>query len=225
MSESSTANAAPKPLRLAVLISGGGTTMVNLAERATAQEPARRLHAQISVVIASNDTAAAKGIARAHDLKLPTFVVPRKCYDSTESFSAHVFGLIRDAGAELVCLCGFLSLLRIPDDYADKVINIHPALLPAFGGKGMHGHHVHEAVLAQGCKLTGCTVHFADQTYDTGPILVQRSCPVLEDDSPETLAARVFEQECEAYPQAINLIAAGRVTIEARRTRIAAAPA
>jgi phosphoribosylglycinamide formyltransferase-1 len=225
MSDSSTEAAAPKPLRLAALISGGGTTMVNLAERVAADDPARRLHAQISIVIASNDTAAAKGIARAHDLKLPTYVVPRKGYDSTESFSEHVFGLIRDAGADLVCLCGFLSLLQIPDDYAGKVINIHPALLPAFGGQGMHGRHVHQAVLEHGCKLTGCTVHFADQTYDTGPILVQRSCPVLEDDTPETLAARVFEQECEAYPQAINLIAAGRVTIEGRRTRIAPKPA
>jgi len=228
MSQSSAATAATErrgPLRLATLISGGGTTMVNLAERAAFDDPARKLHAQISLVIASNDQAAARGIERAHGLKLPTFVVPRKGYDGTEAFSEHVFGLIRDAGVELVCLCGFLSLLQIPDDYAHKVINIHPALLPAFGGKGMHGRHVHEAVLAHGCKLTGCTVHFADQTYDTGPILVQRACPVLEGDTPQTLADRVFEQECEAYPRAINLIAAGRVTIEGRRTRIAPEPA
>ncbi len=205
-----------EPIRLAILLSGGGTTMVNLAQRIAAG----RLDARIAIVIASNDTAAAKGIERSHDLKLPTFVVPRKAYADTTAFSQHVFGLIRDAGAELVCLAGFLSLLDIPDDYAGKVLNIHPALLPAFGGQGMHGQHVHAAVIEHGCKVTGCTVHFADQTYDTGPILVQRACRVLEDDTPEALAARVFEQECEAYPEAIELIAQGRVTIDNRRTRI-----
>jgi len=208
-----------KPLRLAVLLSGGGTTLRNIADRINAGT----LNARVSVVIASNDKAF--GIKRASDLSLPNFVVPRKAYDNTEAFSEHVFGLIRDSGAELVCLAGFLSLLVIPDDFAGKVINIHPALLPAFGGKGMHGQHVHQAVLEHGCKLSGCTVHFADQTYDTGPIIAQRSCPVLEDDTPQTLAARVFEVECELYPEAIALIAGGRVSIDGSRTRIAPAQA
>ena len=99
-------------------------------------------------------------------------------------------------------------------------MNIHPALLPSFGGKGMYGHHVHEAVLAHGCKVSGCTVHFVDNTYDTGPIIVQRTCPVLEGDTPDTLAARVFEQEKLAYPEAIRLFAAGRLQLDGQRVNI-----
>ncbi|MEX2672914.1 MAG: phosphoribosylglycinamide formyltransferase [Phycisphaeraceae bacterium] len=203
------------PIRLAVLISGGGTTMQNLAELINAGE----LNARISVVVSSNDQA--KGLERANNLKLPSFVVPRKGYDSPRAFSDDVFRLVRDVKADLVCLAGFLSLIHIPDDYQHQVLNIHPALLPAFGGQGMFGQHVHQAVLAAGCKVTGCTVHFADNEYDRGPILVQRTCPVEDDDTAETLAARVAEQEKLAYPEAIRLIAEGRVTIENGRTRIA----
>jgi len=181
--------------------------MQNLAE----QVEAGALHASINAVIASNP--AAKGIARAEALKLPTYVVPRKRYASPAEFSDVVFRLIDDAGVDLICLAGFLSLLVIPDRWAGRMINIHPALLPAFGGQGMYGHHVHEAVLAGGCKISGCTVHFADQTYDTGPILVQRTCPVLEGDTPDSLAARVNAQERVAYPQAIRMIADGRVEL------------
>ncbi len=207
------------PLKLAVLISGGGRTMQNIAEAIARGE----LDAKINLVVASNDTpggAAAKGIERAHALKLPTMVVPRKSYATVADFSQHLFGLVRDANCNMVALAGWLSLLEIPDDFAHRVVNIHPALLPAFGGKGMWGHHVHQAVLAAGCKVTGCTVHFCDQTYDTGPIIAQRTCEVSEDDTPDTLAARVFEQECIAYPHALQLIARGRVTIDGRRTRI-----
>ncbi len=203
------------PMRLAVLLSGSGTTMQHLAERINAGE----LDATISLVIASNERAG--GIARAEALGLPAFVVPRKGYDDAADFSDHIFSLVREAGADLVCMAGFLSLLPIPDDYAHNVLNIHPALLPAFGGQGMYGHHVHEAVLAAGCKLTGCTVHFADQQYDRGPILVQRACPVRDDDTADTLAARVQAEERIAYPEAIRLIAQRRVTIEGGRTRVA----
>lgn len=205
------------PVQLAVLISGGGTTLQNLAERIEAGT----LRAKISVVISSNDQA--YGLTRAKDLKVPAFVVPRKQYESPAEFSDHVFGLVRDAGADLVCLAGFLSLLVIPDDYAHRVLNVHPALLPAFGGQGMYGKHVHEAVIQAGCKVSGCTVHFADQHYDRGPIVAQRTCEVAEDDTPETLAARVFERECEAYPEAIQLVADRRVRIEGGRTWIAPA--
>src|SRR5262249_49089070 len=98
--------------------------------------------------------------------------------------------------------------------------NIHPALIPAFCGKGFYGHHVHEAVLSYGVKVSGCTVHFADNVYDHGPIILQRTVAILDDDTPETLAARVFKEECEAYPEAIALFAAGRLHIEGRRVRI-----
>jgi phosphoribosylglycinamide formyltransferase 1 len=128
-----------------------------------------------------------------------------------------VWNAVRHANPDLVCLAGWLHLLPIPDDLRHRVLNIHPSLLPAFGGKGMYGRHVHEAVLAYGAKVSGCTVHFADDSYDTGPILVQKCVPVLTGDTPDTLAARVFAAECEAYPEAIRLIAAGGVTVEGRR--------
>ena len=124
------------------------------------------------------------------------------------------------AGVDLVVMGGFLKRLTIPDDFANRVINIHPALIPAFCGKGFYGHHVHEAVLEYGAKLSGCTVHFADNQYDHGPVILQKAVPVLDDDTPDTLAARVFEAECEAYPEALQLIAAGRVQVEGRRVRI-----
>jgi phosphoribosylglycinamide formyltransferase-1 len=200
-----------------VLLSGGGSTMQNLADRIRLGE----LHARIVVVISSN--AKAYGLERAAKLKIPNFVVPRKGHDAPAEFSDLVFDLVRDADADLVVLAGWMSLLAIPDDFRGRVVNIHPALLPAFGGEGMYGHHVHEAVLAHGCKITGCTVHFADAAYDTGPIILQRTCEVLEIDTPDTLAARVQMVERLAYPQAIELIAQGRVRLDAshgRRVRI-----
>lgn len=203
-----------RPARLGVLLSGGGTTMLNLANVIARGE----LNAQIACVIASN--AEAKGIERARSLGLGVEVVARKAHNSPAAFSDVVFARLRDAKVDIVCLAGFLCLLVIPDDFIGRVINIHPALLPSFGGKGMYGHHVHEAVIAAGCKVSGCTVHLCDNTYDTGPILVQRCCPVLENDTPTTLAARVFEQECIAYPEAIRLVAAGRVSVDGRRAVI-----
>ena len=189
-----------KPLPLVVLLSGGGTTMLNLAERIADGS----LHAEIKLVIASNDTSAATGIERAEQLALPCRVIRRKDYADTAAFSDAVFSAVRDAGCELICMAGFLSLLVIPEDFERRVMTIHPSLLPAFGGKGMHGRHVHEAVIAAGETESGCTVHFADNTYDTGPMILQKRCPVRPDDTPESLAARVFEQECEAYPEAIR---------------------
>jgi phosphoribosylglycinamide formyltransferase-1 len=203
-----------KPIRLAVLISGSGTTLQNLIDRIADGQ----LDAQIVQVISSR--ADAIGIERARRASLPVAVLTRKQCGSAEEFSRRVFSVIREAHAELVCMAGFLQLLPIPDDFRHRVINIHPALLPNFGGKGMYGHHVHEAVLKSGAKVSGCTVHFADNEYDCGPIILQRRVPVLEGDTPEILAARVFEQECEAYPEAIRLFAAGRIQIEGKNVRI-----
>ena len=109
---------------------------------------------------------------------------------------------------------GFLKHVLIPPDFENRVVNIHPALIPEFCGKGMFGHHVHEAVLAAGSKTSGCTVHFVDNVYDHGPVIVQRRVPVMTGDTPETLAARVFDAECEALPDALNQIASGRVTVQ-----------
>ncbi len=202
-----------KPLRIAVLISGGGTTLQNLLDRSADG----RVPAQVVVVVSSR--ADAYGLTRAARAGVPVSVVERKACASREEFSDRVFESCRVADADLVCLAGFLQLVQIPDDFAGRVMNIHPALIPAFCGKGFHGRHVHEAVLASGVKISGCTVHFADNEYDQGPIILQRTVPVLDDDTPDTLAARVFEQECEAYPEAIRLFAEGRLRIEGRRVR------
>ena len=131
-----------------------------------------------------------------------------------------MFDVCRAAGADLVVIGGFLKLLEIPPDFENRVVNVHPALIPAFCGKGFHGQHVHEAVLAQGARISGCTVHFVDNQYDHGPILLQRTVPVLDDDTPQTLAARVFAAECDAYLEALRLIASGRVEIDGPHVRI-----
>jgi formyltetrahydrofolate-dependent phosphoribosylglycinamide formyltransferase len=202
------------PIRLAVLISGGGTTLQNLLDRIADG----RLRARVVLVVASR--ADAFGLERTRRAGVPTVVVNRKETGSLEAFSGQIFAACRDAGADLVCLGGFLQLVKVPDDFFGRVMNVHPALIPAFCGKGYFGHHVHEAVLAAGAKVSGCTVHFADNQYDHGPIILQRTVPVRDDDTPETLAARVFAEECDAYPEAIRLFAEGRLRVEGRRVRI-----
>lgn len=198
-------------LRLAVLLSGSGTTLQNLIDRIADG----RLTARIVQVISSRPDAF--GIERARRAGLPVEVVERKSFDDLGTYSRRIFDLCRAASADLVCMAGFLQPVTIPDDFANRVLNIHPALLPAFGGKGMYGQHVHEAVLAYGAKVTGCTVHFVDQQYDHGPVVLQRAVEVRDDDTPVTLAERVFAAECDAYPEAIQLFAAGRLRVEGRR--------
>jgi formyltetrahydrofolate-dependent phosphoribosylglycinamide formyltransferase len=203
------------PLNLAVLVSGSGTTLQNLIDQINADA----LDAKINIVIGSRPELL--GVQRAADAKLMNFIVDRQSFADVAAFSKAVFSLCDDAGVDLVVLAGWLCLLQIPEKYAGRVMNIHPALLPSpFGGKGMYGAKVHEAVLSHGCKVSGCTVHFVDAQYDNGPIIIQRTCEVREDDTPQTLAARVFEEEKVAYPQAIRLFGEGRLKIEGRRVRI-----
>ncbi len=202
------------PIRLAVLVSGSGTTLQNLIDQIAAE----KLDAVINLVVGSR--AGLGGIDRAAKAKLANFVVNRRGFESVADFSKAVFSLIDDSGIDLICLGGWLSLLEIPEKYAGKIINIHPALLPSFGGKGMYGSNVHQAVLDYGCKMSGCTVHFVDAQFDAGPIILQRACPVDESDTATTLAERVFELEKIAYPEAIRLFQAGRLTIDGRRVRI-----
>lgn len=211
MSESSS----KRPFAIAVLISGGGTTLRNLIEKIDAGV----LDVEIRLVVSS--TQKAGGIRFADEAGIPHEVVSRKDFDSQDGFSEQIFELCRQAGVEVVVLGGFLKRLTIPDDYTNKVVNIHPALIPAFCGEGFYGHSVHEAVLRHGAKLSGCTVHFADNEFDHGPVIIQKAVPVKDDDTPDTLAARVFEAECEAYPEALSLIAAGRVSVQGRHVRIA----
>lgn len=202
------------PFRVAVLISGGGTTLRNFIERINAGQ----LDVEIGLVVSSS--AKARGLQYAAEADIPSVVVVRKNFESSEQFSDEIFDHCRRANVDLVVLAGFLKQIAIPDDFVDRVVNIHPALIPSFCGKGFYGHFVHEAVLDYGAKITGCTIHYVDNEYDHGPVILQRAVPVMDDDTPETLAARVFEAECEAYPEVLGLIAAGRVRLEGRRVRI-----
>lgn len=216
--------AALRPLRLAVLLSGSGTTLQNLFEAID-----RGLPARIELVVSSREEA--YGLVRARHRGVETIVVPSRNYripqpDGTfqtnwEAMSQRLDEILLPRAFDLVCLAGFLCFYRIPPPLEGRVMNIHPALLPAFGGRGMYGRRVHEAVVAAGVKVTGCTVHFVNNTYDAGPIIVQRTCPVYDTDTPEDVAKRVFVEECKAYPEAIQLFAEGRLRIDGAIVRIA----
>ncbi|MFQ5788496.1 MAG: phosphoribosylglycinamide formyltransferase [Thermodesulfobacteriota bacterium] len=201
-------------LNLAILISGSGTTLQNLIDKIND----KTLNANIQIVISSAPNA--YGIKRAEQNNIPIAIVQRKGYNNSEIFSNTIVNEIGKYSVDLIILAGFLHLIKIPDKYTGKVMNIHPGLIPSFCGKGYYGHHVHEAVIESGVKVSGCTVHFVDNEYDCGPIIIQRVVQVHEDDSPETLAQRVFKEECVAYPEAINLFAEGRLKIEERKVRI-----
>jgi phosphoribosylglycinamide formyltransferase 1 len=203
-----------EPINLAVLLSGSGTTLQNLIDHIRAGS----LNAKITAIIASRT--GIKGIDRAREASLPLHLIERTKYRDIPTFSRDIFKVCTDAKVELICLGGWLSLLEIPAAFDGKMMNIHPALLPSFGGKGMYGQRVHQAVLDHGCKITGCTVHFVDRVYDNGPIILQRTCPVMETDTPDSLAHRVFEEEKIAYPQAIELFQENKLRIEGRRVRI-----
>jgi len=205
---------APRRLRLVVLISGGGTTLKNLLEK----KAAGQLDIEIALVISSNSKA--RGLEIARSAGVPTRVISRKAQATDKTYSDAIFQACREAGADYVVMGGFLTFVPIPPDFENRVLNIHPALVPAFCGKGFYGRHVHEAVLEYGARVSGCTVHFVDNVYDHGPVILQKVVPVLDDDTPETLAARVFAAECEAYPEALRLLASGKVAVEGRRVRV-----
>jgi formyltetrahydrofolate-dependent phosphoribosylglycinamide formyltransferase len=198
---------------MGVLISGGGRSLMNLHRLIQAGQ----LDAQIAVVVASRRC---KGEELARQAGLGVHVVSYKKSKAPADYSGQITGLLSAGGVELVVMAGFLSMWVIPPQFLGRVINIHPALLPSFGGQGMYGIRVHQAVLEAGCKITGCTVHFVTNEYDRGPIIVQRAVPVLEGDTPESLADRVFQQECIALPEAAALYAAGRLRVEGNRVCI-----
>lgn len=203
-----------KPLRIAVLLSGSGTTMQNLIDLSKDGK------LPIEIVLAVSDRPNIKGLERAELAGIPAEVVRRDQCVSLQEFSQRIFGWCRQFKADLVIMGGFLRLIQIPEDYQNKVMNIHPSLIPSFCGKGFHGLNVHEAVINSGNKVTGCTIHFADNQYDTGPIILQKTVPVLDDDTPKSLMNRVFEEECKAYPEAILLFADGKLQVIGRRVRI-----
>jgi formyltetrahydrofolate-dependent phosphoribosylglycinamide formyltransferase len=202
------------PLRIAVLLSGAGTSLENLLE----QIDARRLDAEVVLVIASKPRAG--GLARAARRGIPAVAVPRRAHPDVEAFNDALHAELAKHAVDLVLLLGFLSPFRTRGRWNGRVINVHPALIPAFSGQGYYGHHVHEAVLEAGVKQTGATVHFADDEYDHGPIILQEAVPVRDDDTPDTLAARVQAVERRLVPEAVRLFAEGRLVIEGRRVRI-----
>jgi phosphoribosylglycinamide formyltransferase-1 len=202
---------ARSPLPIAVLISGSGTTLENLVRRTAAGE----LAVDVRLVISSSPQA--PGLRHATAAGIQTLVVRREDHPQAATFSQAIFQPCRDVGARLVVMGGFIKLVPIPPDFENRVMNIHPGLIPAFCGRGYYGLRVHQAVLEYGAKLSGCTVHFVDDQYDHGPIILQRAVEVRDDDTPETLQRRVFQVECEAYPEAIRRYAEGRLRVIDRR--------
>ena len=197
--------------KIAVLISGGGTTLKNLIDYKTRGE----LDVEMALVVSNKSDAG--GLKYAAEAEIPTAIVNHKDFDSVTAFSEAIFSRCRDAKVDLVVMGGFLRRVKIPDDFCNRVVNIHPSLIPSFCGKGNYGSRVHQAVIAYGCKISGCTVHFVDDQYDHGPILAQETVRVLDGDTPSVLAARVFEKECELYPKVVNAIASGKVSVNDRR--------
>lgn len=199
-------------MKIAVFVSGGGTNLQAIIDRIKEGE---LKNVEISIVIASNDSAYA--LQRASDNNIPSVVMSVKSYASREEWDDAVVDKLRESGAELIVLAGYLSLLgpKTVKAFSNRIINIHPALIPSFCGKGMYGIKPHEAALARGVKVSGATVHLVNENYDEGPILLQKCVDILPDDTPEALQKRIMK-ECEQVilPKAISLFAEGKVEIK-----------
>ena len=204
-----------KKLRLAIFISGTGRTLKNFIDRIRAEQ----LSAEIVVVISS--VANVVGLQYAEEESIPIEIVERCHYESLGEFSEANFGICRAAKADYVILAGYFRRLEIPKDFENRVLNIHPSLIPSFCGKGYYGNIVHSKALEFGLKISGCTVHFVDQEYDNGPIILQRAVEVYEGDTPDSLNDRVFAAECQAFPEAVELLAQGRISVKGRIVKIA----
>ena len=186
------------PLGIAALLSGEGRSILNLADKIRTGA----LDAEIRVVIAHDASLA--GVARCRKIGLDVCIVTEPGY---EACSDAIDEVLQRSQAELICLCGYLRRFRVGELWSGRVVNIHPALLPEFGGRGMYGRRVHEAVLDTASKESGCTVHWVDEEYDRGPIILQERCEVREGDDIDSLSSRVFDLECSVYPRAIERIA------------------
>jgi len=197
--------------RIVILISGRGTNMERLIRACQTGE----VPAQVVRVISDNPEA--PGLERARAYGVPTVVVPARAFPDRAAFEAALLEAVREAAPDLICLAGFMRILspKFVQAYRYRIMNIHPALLPSFPGL-----HAQRQALEYGVKVSGCTVHFVDEGVDTGPIIIQKAVPVLEDDTEETLAARILEKEHEAYPEAVRLFFEGRLRVEGRRVRI-----
>ena len=202
------------PLRVAVLLSGEGTSLENLCE----QIDKGTVPARVVAVISSKEGVG--GLRRAENRGIPAIAVPRKQHPDVGAFNDALHAALAPHDAELVALLGFLSPFLLRERYEGRVMNVHPALIPAFSGRGFYGRHVYDAVFEKGVKVTGATVHFVDEEYDHGPIVLQEAVPVREDDSVESLQARVTAAERRLVPEAIRLFAEGRLQVDGTRVRI-----
>ena len=203
-------------VRIAVLCSGGGTNLQALID---AQE-AGHIDGEIVLVLSNASKAYALERARRHSIE--TRFVSKKQAGSDAAFNDAILAELRRVGAELVVLAGYLPIVgaQVVRAYEHRIINIHPALIPAFCGPGMYGHHVHEAVLAYGAKISGATTHFVDEQVDHGGVIMQASVPVLEGDTPDTLAARVLTVEHRILPESVRLFCAGKLGVDGRRVHV-----
>ncbi len=204
----------PKKIRLAVLISGTGRSLKNMIDKIKEGT----LNAEIVLVVSSS--AQARGLQYAEENVIPIEIIERPDFKSQGEFSAAIFNVCREADVDYVALAGYIKFLDVPDDFENRVLNIHPSLLPSFCGKGHYGDRVHAKVLEKGAKISGCTVHFVDEKYDNGPIILQKAVEVLEDDTVQSLNDRVFEAERIAYPEALQLLADERVVVQGQIVRI-----
>lgn len=204
------------PIRLAIFASGRGSNF----EAILSNIISKKLNAHIVAVISNNSQSGALETALTHNI--PAFHVSQKQFATESDFSKHLLEILKQAQTDLIVLAGYMKKIssEIINEYKNRILNIHPALLPSFGGKGLYGHYVHEAVLAYGCKVSGVTVHLVDDGYDTGPPILQKCVPVLEDDTADTLAARVLKEEHKIYSQAIQLFAMDRIQIKGGRVHI-----
>ncbi|OLD59486.1 MAG: phosphoribosylglycinamide formyltransferase [Armatimonadetes bacterium 13_1_40CM_3_65_7] len=204
------------PVRIGVLVSGHGTNLQSILDGCARGEIPGR------VVVVASTTAKAYALVRARQAAVPAVVLAPRSFPDRQTYDARLAEVLQAHDVDLVCLAGFLRILtpRFVDLFRGRIMNIHPALLPAFGGVGMYGPRVHDAVLASGAKISGCTVHFVDETPDGGPIILQAAVPVHDDDSVDSLAARIAEREHHLYPEAIRLFAGGRLQMNGKRVRI-----
>jgi len=202
-------------IRIGVLASGGGTNLQAIIDACERGE----IDGDVVVVISNMPDAYALERARKH--RIDAFCFPHKGV-TREQHEADIIACLEQHRVDLLCLAGYLRMLTpvLVDKYAGRVMNTHPALLPSFGGKGMHGLRVHQAVLDHGCKVSGCTIHFVSLDVDGGPIVLQKAVPVQEGDTAETLQERVLKEEHKLFPRAVQLFAQGKLKIEGRRVRI-----
>ncbi|HYE95629.1 MAG TPA: phosphoribosylglycinamide formyltransferase [Rubricoccaceae bacterium] len=203
-------------MRLAVFASGGGSNFQALLDAVDEGW----LNAEPVLLVTDREGTGAA--ARAEAREIPIAVLPPAQFASEDAFAEALLRALEERGVEFIALAGYLKKIpaAIVRAYKHRMLNIHPALLPAFGGAGLYGLRVHQAVLDYGCRVSGATVHLVDDEYDSGPVVLQEVVPVLADDTPETLAARVLELEHRLYPEALQFFAEGRVTVEGRRVRI-----